>query len=226
MQAMGRLAFLIICGLGGAAILASLGVWQVQRLSWKEGKLQKIEESLAAVPVALPSKPDEKRDAYLAVVVSGTILPGELHVLHSVKGAGVGYRIISPFRTDDGRKIILDRGFVRSTAKDAVRDLGPVTVTGNLLWPDEADRYTPQADTTANTWYVREVAALSLALDTEPVLLVAATPTGTAIKPLPVGTGHIPNNHLQYAITWFSLALIWVGMTLFFLRRTRADKHG
>ena len=145
-------------------------------------------------------------------------------MLSSFKGAG--YRIISPFRTGDGRKILLDRGFVVSSAKDAVRELGPAEVTGNLHWPDDSDAYTPKPDTATNTWYARDVAAMAQALDTEPVLLVAATPTGAAVRPLPVGTRNIPNDHLQYAITWFSLALIWAGMTLFFLWRTRADKRG
>ena len=222
---MDRLAFLVVCGIGGAVILVSLGVWQLQRLSWKEAILAKIEHSLDAAPVALPDQPDPERDNYLAVLVAGTILPGELHVLRPVKGGG--YRIISPFRTADGRKILLDRGHVGSSAKDAVRELGPAEVTGNLHWPDDADAYTPKPDTATNTWYARkDVAAMARALDTEPVLLVAASSTGRAIEPLPVGTRNIPNNHLQYAITWFSLALIWAGMTLFFLWRTRADQRG
>jgi surfeit locus 1 family protein len=34
-----------------------------------------------------------------------------------------------------------------------------------------------------------------------------------------VDTAGIPNDHLEYAVTWFALALVWLGMTAYFLRR-------
>ena len=63
-------------------------------------------------------------------------------------------------------------------------------------------------------------------LDTGPVLLVTrdAPDMAGAPMPMPVDTAMIPNDHLQYAITWFSLAAIWLAMSLYFLRRPRADR--
>lgn len=223
---MNRIVFLLIIGLAGGAVLVSLGLWQIQRLDWKRGVLNEIEQKILSDPVALPSDQDPERDRYLAVVAQGTILPGELHVLVSIKRVGAGYRIIAPFVTEDGRRILLDRGFARENRKDAVRALGPVRVTGNLHWPRETDSYTPAPDIASNTWFARDVAAMARALDTEPVLLIAATRTDEQITPLPVDTLGIPNDHLQYAITWFSLALIWAAMTIYFMWRTRALKTG
>ncbi|HCT33990.1 MAG TPA: SURF1 family protein, partial [Sulfitobacter sp.] len=104
--------------------------------------------------------------------------------------------------------------------------LGPATVTGNLQWPRETDSFTPEADLKGNIWFARDVPDMAQTLGTEPVLLVArsSTPQPAGISPLPVDTARIPNDHLQYAITWFSLAAIWLGMSLFFLRRRRAPK--
>ena len=62
---------------------------------------------------------------------------------------------------------------------------------------------------------------MAAALQTEPILVVARNPTGQGVEPLPVGTEGIPNNHLQYAMTWFSLAAIWTGMTVLTLWRIR-----
>jgi surfeit locus 1 family protein len=59
---------------GGVAILVSLGVWQVQRLAWKEGVLAEIEARIAAAPVALPEAPDPEADRYLPVADGGAIL--------------------------------------------------------------------------------------------------------------------------------------------------------
>ncbi|MCR9125536.1 MAG: SURF1 family protein [Rhodobacteraceae bacterium] len=223
---MRRLMFLLIFGLTGCAILVALGLWQVQRLAWKQALLQQIDARIAAEPTGLPADPDPETDKYTPVALSGTFVPGELHVLVSVKQVGAGYRIVAPFVTDTGDRVMVDRGFVRTPAKTAARSLGPQRIAGNLHWPQETDGYTPAPDLPGNIWFARDVPAMAAALDTRPVLIVARSQTDPQVTPLPVDTSGIPNDHLQYAITWFSLALIWAAMTAFFLWRPRAPKTG
>ena len=62
----------------------------------------------------------------------GAIEPGELHVYTSAPVRGVGYRVIVPLELADGRRILLDRGFVPIEEKDAARRLGPIAVEGSL----------------------------------------------------------------------------------------------
>ena len=218
---MRRGIFLGLVGGLGLLVLLSLGIWQVQRLSWKEGVLATIESRIAAAPVSLPDQPTEEQDRYLSVQVTGELLPHELHVFWVTGGQGAGYRVISPLVTETGRRILIDRGYIASADKGAARASGPVTLTGNLLWPDEGDWTTPAADEASNILYARDLAYLATRLDTEPLLLVVREGE-TGAKALPVSTDGIPNNHLQYAITWFSLALIWAAMTLAFILRTRS----
>ncbi|MBO9410063.1 MULTISPECIES: SURF1 family protein [unclassified Ruegeria] len=218
---MRRILFLLIFGLAGLGVLLSLGVWQVQRLAWKEAVLAEIDSRIAADPVGLPPSVSEDTDKYLPVTISGDMEPGEIHVLVSVKQVGAGYRIIQSFSTED-RTILVDRGFVPTTAKQAERLTGPMTVTGNLHWPDEIDSYTPEPDIDDNIWFARDVPNLAAALGAEPILLIARSETDPGITPLPVDTAGIPNDHLQYAITWFGLALVWAAMTGYFLWRNRA----
>lgn len=218
---MRRILFLLIFGFAGTGTLLALGLWQTQRLAWKQNVIAEIEAMIGADPVALPAAPDPKSDKYLPVIVTGTIEPGELHVLVSLKGVGAGYRIIAPFLTRDGRRILLDRGFTKASNKSADRSIGAATITGNLHWPQEVDKYTPEPD--AGTWFARDVPAMAAALDTLPILLISVSKTDENIRPMPVDTRRIPNDHLQYAITWFSLALIWATMTAYFMWRTRAS---
>ena len=218
---MRRILFLLIFGLAGLGMLVSLGVWQVQRLAWKQAILAGIESRISADPIALPRQVSEDADKYLPVTISGEMEPGEIHVLVSVKHVGAGYRIIQSFSTED-RTILVDRGFVSATAKQAVRRNGPMEVTGNLHWPDEIDSYTPEPDIDSNIWFARDVPNLAAALGAAPVLLIARSETDPGVTPLPVDTASIPNDHLQYAITWFGLALIWAAMTGHFLWRNRA----
>ena len=216
--------FLLIVGLAGLGVLVSLGVWQVQRLAWKQALLAEIESRISADPVALPQQVSEDADKYLPVAISGQMEPGEIHVLVSVKHVGPGYRIIQPFSTED-QTILVDRGFVPTSAKQAVRQNGPMDVIGNLHWPDEIDSYTPEPDIDSNIWFARDVPGLAAAFGVAPVLLIARSETDPEITPLPVDTAGIPNDHLQYAITWFGLALVWAAMIGYFLWRNRTPSE-
>ncbi|WP_299981762.1 SURF1 family protein [uncultured Ruegeria sp.] len=221
---MRRILFPLIFGLVGLGVLVSLGVWQMQRLAWKNDILAEIETRIAADPVNLPATMSEKNDKYLPVTLTGELEPGEIHVLVSVKQVGAGYRIIQSFNAEN-RTILVDRGFVPTSAKQAERLTGPMEITGNLHWPDEIDSYTPEHDIDKNIWFARDVPSLAAVLGTEPVLVIARSKTDPEITPLPVDTAGIPNDHLQYAITWFGLALVWAAMTGYFLWRNHAPSE-
>jgi surfeit locus 1 family protein len=217
---MSRVLFFVVIGLGGAAILVSLGIWQMQRLAWKEGVIADINARIVAEPVDLPSTLDPENDAYLPVTVTGTLEERVLRVLVSQKDIGAGYRIISVLTTPDA-KVMVDRGFVPVSGGTQATLTDPVTLTGNLQWPQETDKFTPVPDLENNIWFARDVDAMAEALGTEPILIVArevAFDDGN-VTPFPVDTARIPNDHLQYAITWFSLAAIWLAMSAYFLRR-------
>ena len=221
---MNRMLFLILVGLGGAGILLALGTWQVQRLAWKQGVIADIDARIGGAPVALPVQPDPNADAYLPVSVEGTLGADTLRVLVSQKDAGAGYRLISPLTTGTGT-ILLDRGFVAVNAGEVAVPQQPLQIIGNLQWPDETDAFTPAPDLENNIWFARDVDAMAAALGTQPILVVARSLSQDDLRvtPMPVDTSRIPNNHLQYAITWFSLAAVWLAMTFLFLRRRRGQ---
>ncbi len=212
----------LIFGIVGVAILVSLGNWQLRRSAWKTEILDAIAARLESPPIPVPATASPEVDRYLRVRASGEILPGEIHVYTSAPPRGVGYRVIVPFRLADGRSLMLDRGFVPIGEKDAARRLGAITVEGNLDWPRETDSlFTSAPDLVKNIWFARDVPAMAAALDTEPLLVVtSASDDPAAPQPLPV-TVNLPNNHLGYAVTWFGLALVWAGMTLYLLWRIK-----
>lgn len=219
---MRRSLFLIVIGAGGAGILLWLGFWQMQRLDWKLSVIDDINSRIEAAPIPLPDVLDPEADTYLPVEVRGTILPDYLRVLVSQKEIGAGYRIISPFDMG-GRLVLLDRGFMTVDQTEVPAHVGSVTVRGNLQWPQETDGFTPAPEVDTNIWFARDVDYMAEVLGTEPVLVVAKQTSfnDAPISPLPVDTDAIPNDHLQYAITWFSLAAIWIAMSLAFILRAR-----
>ena len=219
---MKRLWFPILLGLVGVAILCALGTWQVQRLGDKRAQIASIEARIDASPVDLPSVPDPEADQYLPVRVTGALSGEEAPVLTSLQGEGPGYRAVSVLTTGD-RRVLVDLGFVPEEAKARSRVAERVTVTGNLLWPQETDSWTPAPDEGRNIWFARNVEAMAGQLGTEPVLVVAKGIEGADIGtiPQPVDGSGVRNDHLNYAITWFGLAAVWAVMSLWLIRRTR-----
>ncbi len=219
---MRRLIFPLLLGLAGCALLLALGIWQVQRLHWKESVLARIEAQIAAAPIEVPAAPTEAADEYRPVTVTGALGGREVRVFAPVEGLGVGYRVLSVLAAGD-RLLLVDLGFVPQSGDDgapAGRMAERVTITGNLLWPDEVTGSTPPPDS-SGLWYARDVPGIAAELGTEPFLIVARTIDGADLGtvPVPVTTTGIPNNHREYAITWFLLAVVWAAMTGYLIWR-------
>jgi surfeit locus 1 family protein len=208
-------------GAAGIGILLGLGFWQLARLEQKEAYLAQVDAALVAAPVALPAEPNAVTDKFRAVIMTGQFTGEALDVLVSRKEVGAGVRVIEAFVTDTGQRIMVDRGFVPDANRKADRTTDVAEVTGNLHWPEETDSYTPAPDAATGLWFARDVAAMADALKTDALLVVARSDTGGGVEPMPVESAGIPNDHLQYAITWFSLAVVWAGMTALFLWRNR-----
>jgi surfeit locus 1 family protein len=221
-----NLPFLIFSALI-LALLIALGTWQLHRLGEKRAYLDAVSAMIGAAPVPVPANPDPTSDRFLAVTAKGRLVGPEIHVLISTHDYGAGYRIIQALESN-GRRLLVDRGYIRLEDKTTPRPPHDVTVTGNLYWPHEIDSFTPENDTKANIWYSRDVPTLARALDTEEVMIIArkTTPPDPLVLPLPIDTSSIPNRHLEYVLTWYGLALTWVLMSIYFLyRRSRPEQE-
>ncbi|MBS8228095.1 SURF1 family protein [Vannielia litorea] len=215
-----RYLFPAILGICGVAILVSLGTWQLRRLAWKEAALAEIEARIGAAPVAVPAAPDPEADRFLPVQAEGELGNDALMVLASIKQVGAIHRFITTLTTPEGRVLLVDLGYRTIVSADISVPQGAVQLTGNLHWPDEVDSFTPEPDN--DLWFARDVPAMAEALGAEPVLIVAReVRPGSTITPLPVSTAGISNDHLEYALTWFGLALVWLGMTVFLMWRIK-----
>lgn len=222
---MRRYLFPIIIGVLGCAILISLGVWQVQRLGWKENMLAEIQAMIDGPTNPLPDsyRPEMK---YQPVVISGRSTGQEILVLSGTRDLGGGYQVISGFETDDGRRIMVDRGFIDQDDRHTPRPATALRIVGNLHWPEEKSSSTPEPNLTEGIWFAREVPLMASQLGTEEMLVVAREVQGDdqGILPIPISIQGVPNRHLEYAATWFMLAAIWAGMTVALIWRIRQRK--
>ena len=201
------------------ALLAGLGVWQLQRLAWKQGLLAQIAalQDASAQPLdAVLDRLGEGQDvSYTRVKVDCPGLAAAPYLeLYSLRDGAAGVRLISACAAG-GRSVLVDRGFVADTisARPPVRlgDRTPLTVIGVLRPPDRPTFVTPPNQSATNRWYSRDVPAMAGALHAPapaPLTLMAETSTNPewkALVPVPLPP-EIPNRHLEYALTWFGLA--------------------
>ncbi|WP_339640142.1 SURF1 family protein [Jannaschia helgolandensis] len=218
-----RLILPLLFGLAGFVVLAALGLWQLQRMEWKQSVIAEIEARIGADPVPVAAVLDPETDNFRPVIVEGRISGPPIRVLGAWRSAGSGFKVIVPLQTAQ-RTLMVDLGIVPlETSTEALRARlpeGPIRVTGNLNWPDDLNAGTPSPE--GDIWYARDVPTLAPVMGTDPVMVVARDVTPPAgPTPVPVGVEGIPNNHLGYAVQWFGLALVWLGMTLFLLWRIR-----
>lgn len=221
------------------AALVGLGVWQIKRLHWKEHLLAQIAavQSAPVQPldqVLAQGKTAADLDFHRVRADCPTTETGPFLRLWAVKEGGApGYRIITACTLSGGPygSILVDRGFI---AQGDVDKLQPgagrpliLPIEGILRRGDPKNFVTPSNQPTQNLWYWRDVPAMASALGASnpaPTYLMLETPVPPPPEPTPspVPTS-IPNNHLQYAMTWFGLAAALVGVYLAMLLRRRSS---
>src|SRR3546814_3013989 len=102
----------------GIALLSALGLWQVERRAWKLDLIDRVEQRVHATPVAAPGPADwpavtRARDEYLRVTASGRFLNDRETLVRAATELGSGYWVLTPFRTDAGFTMLVNRGFVQ-----------------------------------------------------------------------------------------------------------------
>ncbi len=224
------------------AMLFALGTWQLQRKAWKEELIGTLTRRLTAAPVALPppaqwASLQRDRDEFTRVKFRAEYVPGKEAVVWATGSAlrddvkGPGVFVFTPARLASGETVAVNRGFVAdqkptgATARPAPAP-GAVEITGVLRWPEpKAWELTAPYDKGAQLWFVRDHLAMAqesgwgqiapFYIEREGQEPADGLPPPGALKP------NLPNNHLQYAVTWYGLALVLLAVFGFWVRSRR-----
>jgi cytochrome oxidase assembly protein ShyY1 len=223
------------------ALLVGLGLWQLQRRVEKHALIAALTERLAAAPAPLPAPSQWRaltaaRDEFRRVSFSATYARLADAMVYSSGSAvredisGPGTWAFLPARLSSGETVVVNAGFVPNTMQDrTVEDRAaaplltdrPVMLTGYLRFPESAGLVTPAENLATRLWFARDHLSMAQALswgEVAPFYIDLETPVPESGIPKPGALQvHLRDDHMQYAITWFSLAgavaiafLVWL----------------
>jgi surfeit locus 1 family protein len=231
--------FIARVGLGLAALVAfagfsTLGTWQVQRRAWKLDLVDRVEQRVHKAPAPVPGRGEwpqisAARDEYRSVRVAGVFLHDRETLVRAVTELGAGYWVMTPLNLADGSTVLVNRGFVppeqreRASRPEGAAS-GEVTVIGLLRLTEPGGTLLRHNDPATERWYSRDVQAIAAARGLRavaPYFIDAGAAQGATAPGGPIGGLTViafHNNHLVYAITWYTLALMVVIAMVILLR--------
>ena len=223
----------------GIVVLMGLGFWQLERLLWKSALVALIETRIHTAPGRIVAESDWPRwtaadDEYRRVQLAGTLLHDKETLVHGNAPRDTranvvnGFFVLTPLRLPEGGTVIVNRGFVPPELADPARrsgsqPQGELVVTGLVRASQPRGWFVPKDDPAKGQWYSRDgrtiAAAAGLSRAAPFIIDADADPT----QPWPRGgltVVRFPNNHFEYALTWFALAATLVAVFAVFAWRT------
>jgi surfeit locus 1 family protein len=234
-------------------VLIGLGNWQWHRKIWKEGLISRIETRRTAASTSYPAVLSEYIRSgdveYTHMRVTGTFDYSRERHLYDPTTEAQGWDIYTPLIPTGGLPpILVNRGWVPDILKDPAKRAegqvpGPLTVTGLVRLPPQKTWFSPDNDYTANRWYWRDLTGMQWGPQGPPTPLQFNVEKDQAYAPfsldadaVPANPGgwprggtteiNLPNNHLQYVVTWYGLALTLIAVfTVYARQRLSAVEH-
>lgn len=220
--------------------LIFLGTWQVQRLQWKTTLIESIKEKDSRPYYLLPKQINNIEDIiYDKVWIEGEFVHDkEIHVYSGEKkwGTEAGYHVLTPLkRFDNGEWVLIDRGWVpvsqkeRDTRKETLVK-GRQRIEGRVFKGEEKHWFFPENDVAKNLWIWLDLTAMEQFIGHQlvPVIIVASKgKNATDPNHLPVpqdATIDLFNNHLEYVVTWYGLAVVLLVIYGVYYRKVRNAK--
>ncbi len=228
-----------VCTVISIAILIGLGFWQLHRLEWKEALIAERDSRLEAAPLELPATvSDAEALEYRRIALRGEFQHDkELLVSSRTHKKKVGQHVFTPFALEDGRVLLVNRGWVPMDRLDpasraAGQIAGPVTVEAVLRpggWRGST-WFQPDNRPEDGVWLWVDLPAMTASTGVQGMIseVYAQAVPGDDPAALPIGVEPkvvVRNDHLEYALTWFSLALALLVIYIIFLlkRDDRTD---
>jgi surfeit locus 1 family protein len=226
----GRFFWMALFFLSAVVVLVFLGMWQLERLEWKRNLIVLVEQrqKLDVVPFSeLQGSGGLGDHDYQRVNLAGRFINEHSFFLSPrIYNKQSGSHVVTPLRLSDGAIALVNRGWVpqKFLLESAVHSQ-QVTMVATIRKPARKGTFTPDNNPTNEEWYWLDLGEISEQIGS-PILPVVLERSHTIDGPVfPIGDQTVislPNNHFQYALTWFGLALVFcICFLMYFIRNRR-----
>jgi surfeit locus 1 family protein len=197
-----------------------LGTWQLYRLQWKEDLINKIDQGLKSTPIRYSEK---ITNDYQRVILNGKYNFENQIYLYSLNSNGQpGFDVITPFQTIEGYNILINRGWINKEMKNnpTIDSVDKKKIQGLMRKIVKKNIFKPENDVQKNIWFtinlnqIKEITGKNFSnyvIFLEDNMINSPTPKKITID--------VPNNHLKYAITWYSISISILFYFLYFRKQ-------
>ncbi len=201
-------------------MFCALGTWQLVRLQWKNTLIEQISEGLKSLPI---NYSDKVKVNYQRVTIEGKYNFGKQIFLYSLNDKGQpGYDVITPFESLNLENVLVNRGWIKSNLKnnDIINRTTDYKIQGLILRNIKPNIFKPENDVKANIWFSINLKQIKEVTDKNfgDYILYLEDKKTNIPKPKKI-TIDLPNNHLKYAFTWYSISISIFGYFLYFRKK-------
>lgn len=205
-----------------------LGYWQLQRLQWKNDLISSIELNFNSKTIDFPILNDaDNKYEYMQTHIEGKFMVKQsMFFFRSNLRGESGYEIVVPFKTTLSKDVYVIIGWIPFDKKDEIDlrfidDEALTKIEGSLIYSKKRKPLIPDNDISSNVWYLMNTEEMDIVnkLNTSNYLLKITDKNYFPQILIEFEPTNITNNHLQYAGTWFLLALVNTIMYIYFIYR-------
>ena len=199
-------------------MFCALGTWQLYRLQWKTALISEITFGLDSTPVKYSNTIKKN---YQRVVSEGKFNFEDQIYLYSLNESGKpGYDVITPYKTLKNENVLVNRGWINKNLKGNLEinlKENEVKITGLLREIYKANIFKPKNDLKNNIWFTLDANDLKELTGKQfsNYMIFLEKPKNKVPVPKKISID-VPNNHLKYAITWYSIAMSILFYYLYF----------
>ena len=196
-----------------------LGTWQLYRLQWKQDLIKQISEGLTSTPIKYSQKIKKN---YQKVVLTGKYDFKNQIYLYSLNDKGQpGFDVVTPFETIDKENVLINRGWIKKEFKNSVEiNTLSTNINGMLRQANRKNVFTPDNDINENIWFSINLEDVKKITDKKFNKFIVYLEDQNINMPTPKKiTIDVPNNHLKYAITWYSISISILFYYLYFRKK-------
>ena len=200
-------------------LFCTLGTWQLYRLQWKQDLISQISEGLKSNPIKYSQNINKN---YQKVILTGKYDFENQIYLYSLNDKGQpGFDVVTPFETISKENVLVNRGWIQQEFKNSIDiNISSKNITGMLRKANRKNLFTPDNDINENIWFSINLEDVQKTTGKKFNKFIVYLEDQNINIPKPKKiTVDVPNNHLKYAITWYSISISILFYFLYFRKK-------